>query len=311
MQAVKLLRSGRPVPILGLGTYKAMPKETSAAVDCALTVGYRHIDGAAVYNNEGPIGEALQHHLKRGNLKRKEVFVTSKLPAFSFHSEKTMRQEMEKSLDLLQLTYVDMYLVHLPWGISIREDGLRIPDPDGDIRTVWRMMETFHHEGKAKAIGLSNFSIRLMDKILPQAKVMPENLQLECHPYLQQKNLRNYCAEKNMVVTAYAPLGSPGRDARYLSGNLPNIMQEEAVLMVAKETGFTPAQVLIAFLLHQDMVPLPKSTKPQRIEENFGALKCKLSLSQMKQLAALECGVKYFTFKYAEGHPEFVPGEEY
>ncbi|ELU18412.1 hypothetical protein CAPTEDRAFT_213117 [Capitella teleta] len=308
---MRLLCSGSRIPFIGLGTYNAPTEEVSAAVDCALTVGYRHIDGAAAYKNEGAIGNALHHHLHTGKLKRKDIFVTSKLPVYSFHSQQTMRQELEKSLELLKLSQIDLYLVHSPWGVTIKDDDTLIPNLESDVVSVWRTMEKFHSEGKVKSIGLSNFSIRLMDKILAIAKVFPDNLQLECHPYLQQRNLRKYCSDRNIAITAYAPLGSPGRAPKYSPGELPDILKEPKVLAIAKEIGKTPAQVLLAFLLQQGLIPLPKSTNPKRIEENFNALQCKLSETHMKSLYDLDQGVKYFVFKYAESHPDYLVDEEY
>lgn len=301
------------MPNIGLGTYQMRSKEVAAAVDCALTVGYKHIDTAASYRNESSVGEALQDHLKSGKLKRKDIFVTSKLPNYSLDSEKAMQEEIEKSLDSLQLTHLDMYLVHMPWGSQLGPNGERIPTRQNSVEKTWRMMEKFHREGKTKAIGLSNFSIRLMDRVLSAAKIFPENVQFECHAYHQQSDIRAYCQKKNLAMTAYAPLGAPGLPERYKMHckNAPLLLQDERLLSIAEEIRRTPAQVLLAHVMALGCVPLPKSADLRRIEENLKATEITLSDSHMKTLAGLDSGIKYFVFHWAEGHYEYLDEEAY
>lgn len=309
--AYKLLAGGGRMPIIGLGTYEMAQKEVAAAIDCALTVGYRHIDTAATNHNEAAIGEALQDHLKSGKLKREDLFVTSKLPPSACDSDKDMHMELEKTLEALKLSYLDMYLVHTPWGVELGPDGKAIPTRHNSVERTWRMMEHFYEEGKVKAIGVSNFSIRLIDRVLASARIRPENVQFECHAYYQQKDIREHCEKNNLVMTSYAPLGAPGRPSGITPAHTPELMQDERLLSIAKEIKKTPAQVLLAYLMALDTVPLPKSSRFDRIEENFKATQVELTPAHMKTLRGLDSGVRYFIYHWAKRHYEYIDDEAY
>jgi alcohol dehydrogenase (NADP+) len=285
------LDNGAAFPRLGFGTWQAPEAEVEAAVYEALRVGYRHIDCAAVYKNEAAVGRAIQRALGEGLLVREDLFVTSKLwvgDAFAGNVEKAL----ETTLRDLQLEYVDLYLLH--WPILLKP-GTTVPFTKADllgydadeVLRVWREMEAEHGKGKTKALGASNFTVPKLRKLLASCAVRPAVLQVESHPYLQQKGLFEFCAAERVVVTAYSPLGSPARPARLRNDDDPVLLEDPVLVRVAAGLDASPAQVLIAWGLTRGSV-IPKSVTPARILQNFQALRLALSPEDLAALDALD-----------------------
>ncbi|CZT16667.1 probable aldehyde reductase [Ramularia collo-cygni] len=262
------LNTGAKIPAVGLGTWQSPPGEVKAAVAHALKSGYRHIDAAFVYGNEKEVGEGLKEAFDSG-IKREEVFVTSKLWC-------TYHREPEKCLDeglkRLGLEYVDLYLMH--WPAPMNPDGndpLAPKKPDGsrDMDTEWSHVQTWKElekllkTGKTKAIGVSNYSVKYLEELLPQATVVPAANQVENHPSLPQHELVDYCKSKGILVEAYSPLGSTGSP----------LFKMEGVQEVAKKHGVGAGTVLISYQVSRGNVVLPKSVTPSRIEENLKVVK--------------------------------------
>ncbi|XP_037068073.1 aldo-keto reductase family 1 member B1-like [Pollicipes pollicipes] len=272
------LSGGQRMPLLGLGCWQAPRQEVAAAVEAALLAGYRHIDTAYNYQNEDGVGEGIQAALKTGKMTRNELFVVTKLPLIAMQADK-VEKYLKKSLRLLGLDYVDLFLIHFPAGCIERsetdifpiKDGRLLIDPSTDLIALWKEMERMVTLGLTKTIGVSNFNAKQVLKIASNAQIPPAVNQVECHVYLQQRALREACKKHNVAITAYGPLGSPGRKALYESRGvtveLPDLLNNPVVRLVAEKHKRTAAQVLLRFLAQQDIIVIPKSTKATRIRE--------------------------------------------
>lgn len=216
LKMFKLLRTGRKMPIIGLGTWRAPNDEVEKAVNLAFELGYRHLDAATAYMNEKAIGNVINQWLESGKVKRQDLFICTKLPPIANRSQDVERY-LRNSLKDLQLDYVDLYLVHTPFALP-ETDGPFLTDANGDCvldtktshRSVWQKMEEMVDLGLAKSIGLSNFNEEQIQRILDNCRIPPAVLQIEVHLYMQQHKLVEFCKSNEIAVTAYSPLGSKG-----------------------------------------------------------------------------------------------------
>ncbi|XP_075016017.1 aldo-keto reductase family 1 member B10-like isoform X5 [Calonectris borealis] len=214
---------------------RAPPRKVEEVVKFAIDAGYRLFDCAYFYQNENEIGNAVQQKIKEGAVKREDLFIVTKA------GEK----------------------LH-----PVDDNGMSIPS-DTDFLDTWEAMEELVDDGLVKAIGISNFNHEQIERILnkPGLKYKPVNNQIECHPYLTQEKLIKYCKSKGIAVTAYSPLGSPNRP--WAKPGDPVLLDDPKIKEIAVRHHKTPAQVLIRFLIQRDVIVIPKSDKPQRIEENI------------------------------------------
>lgn len=298
-----------PMPILGLGTWKAAPGEVGAAVGEAVRLGYRHIDCAAIYGNEAEIGMALDDLLQAGEVTREELWITSKLWN-NAHAEKSVPQALQTTLSDLRLDYLDLYLVH--WPVALRPDVVFPTRGDQflsleemPLTETWAGMETCAQQGLARHIGVSNFNIRHLEAVRAAATRLPEMNQVELHPYLHQNDLLAYCQAHNIHLTAYSPLGSLDRPAAMKQADELSLLNNPVVRDIAAVQNCSPAQVLLRWSIERGTAVIPKSTHPARLAENLAATEVRLSDADMARLAELDCGYRYVTGEFweMEGSP--------
>ncbi len=256
------LRNGVEMPILGLGVWQSAPgEETRRAVAAALAAGYRHVDTARAYRNEADVGAAI----RESGVPRREVFVTTKLWNADHGYDKALRA-IDRSLESLGLEQVDLYLVHWP------VEGVR--------RDTWRAMEKILSGGKARAIGVSNYTIRHLDELLATAKVPPAVNQVEFSPFLFQRDLLSHCRRNGVQLEAYGPLVRAHK------------MEHPVLQKIAGKHRRTPAQVLLRWGVQHDLVVIPKSVHAERIRENADLFGFELDAEDAAALDALDEGYR-------------------
>jgi 2,5-diketo-D-gluconate reductase A len=255
-----MLNNGQMIPQLGFGVFLVKPAATEQAVAQALEAGYRHIDTAEMYGNEKQVGSAVA----RSGLKRSEVFVTTKL-GNDAHEPDDARRAFDTSLDRLGFDYVDLFLIH--WPLPTRYGGDFVP--------TWKALEGFYRDGRARSIGVSNFQAHHLRRLHQESELRPAVNQIEVHPYLTQLELRQFCADHQIAVEAWSPLG---RGA---------VLEDPEVVSIATAAGKTPAQVVLRWHIQRGDIVFPKSVSPDRIKENIDVFGFELSDSDLERISAL------------------------
>jgi diketogulonate reductase-like aldo/keto reductase len=285
------LNTGAFIPAVGLGTWKSKPGEVGEAVRQALLAGYRHIDCALVYGNEKEIGAVLTEFFSNPNsgVKREDVFITSKLWN-TYHHKDDVIKGITKTLQDLNVDYVDLYQMHWPIAmpytegvnIPLHKDGRRIVI-DYPLTETWAALEDVYRSGKAKAIGVSNFNQERLELLLKNGSVVPAVNQVELHPLLTQQPLVDFCASKGIHVTAYSPLGTP--DSPFRRGDAPSLLADETINAIAAKYNKGAGQVLIRWAIQRGTSVLPKSVNVDRIKQNIDVFDFELSTEEVALLS--------------------------
>ena len=255
--------AGSPVgiPQLGFGTYQIEPAETVQAVTTALEIGYRHIDTAQMYQNEAQVGQAVE------TFGRADVFLTSKLNN-GLHQPDDARRAFEQTLTDLRTDHIDLFLIHWPLPTLY----------DGDYISTWRTLGEFVTDGRARAVGVSNFQVSHLERLAAQTDLVPAVNQIEVHPYFGNEAVRAYGAEHGIVTQAWSPIAQG------------KVLDDPVVTEIAAQVGKTPAQVVLRWHLQRGDVVFPKSTTSSRIRENFELFDVVLDDVAMAAITGLDRG---------------------
>ena len=259
------LNDGHEIPQLGFGVFQVPPEETARAVAEALEVGYRHIDTAEMYRNEHGVGEAI----RAAGLERDQVYVTSKL-SNGFHRPDDARRAFDQTLKQLGFDAVDLFLIHWPLPTLY----------DGDFVSTWRVLEELKEQGRARSIGVSNFQVPHLERLLNETDVVPAVNQIELHPYLLNDAVRSFGEEHGIHTEAWSPIAQGA------------VLDDPVITGIAGRLDRTPAQVVLRWHIQRDSIVFPKSTTPSRIRENFELFDFELGPDDMSAIAALDQGEK-------------------
>lgn len=255
------LNDGVVIPSVGFGVFMIpVGDETYNAVRTALSLGYRHIDTAAAYFNEADVGRAIRD----SGIPREEIFVTSKLWLQDYGYEPA-KKGIEISLKNLGLGYIDLYLIHQPYG---------------DVPGAWKAMEEAKKEGKIRSIGVSNMTLKILNSFVRQFDTMPSVNQVECNPLYQQKEIRKLMAEHDVRLEAWYPLGHGDKA----------LLENPVITALAEKYGKNPGQIILRFENQEGFIVLPKSTHEKRIKGNIDIFDFKLTDEEMKSMEALDTG---------------------
>jgi 2,5-diketo-D-gluconate reductase A len=260
-QSIIKLNDGNRIPQLGLGVWKASNDEATHAVATALDAGYRHIDTAAAYKNEVGVGRALAET----SIPREEIFVTTKL----WNDQQLYAQKaLEESLEKLKLDYIDLYLIHWP-----------LPDQDNYVES-WKQLLKLKEQGLAKSVGVCNFHIPHLQRLIDETGTAPTVNQIELHPSLPQRQLHAWNATHRIATESWSPLAQGG----------DGLFEEALIQKLAKKYGKTPAQIVIRWHLDNGLIVIPKSVTPKRIHENFNVFDFKLEKEELSEFTKLDTG---------------------
>ncbi|XP_035735028.1 aldo-keto reductase family 1 member B1-like [Vespa mandarinia] len=304
------LNNGNKIPVLGLGTWQGGddPSIVAQAIKDAVDAGYRHFDCAYIYGNEREIGNALKEKIAEGVVKREDLYITTKLWNTAHKKEKVIPM-CKESLKNFGFDYIDLYLIHWPVAYTDDAKGLWPVDEKGnplygyeDYIDTWKGMEECVKLGLTKSIGLSNFNSVQIDRILSIATIKPVMNQVECHINLNQKKLREFCAKRNIAITAYSPLGSPLRP--WAKSDDPQVSIDQTK-EIAKKYKKSPAQVILRYLIDIGTIPIPKSASKARIKENINIFDFKLTPEEIAIIDSFDCGVRVCPAKEFKGHKDY------
>lgn len=316
MNDYAILNSGYKIPRLGFGTFEAAPDIVAGAVDVALSTGYRHIDCAMSYGNEKEVGEAIKTSLKKYNLKREEIFITSKLWCNS-HAPDEVYKACEVSVKSLGLQYLDLYLIHFPGAIKYKEGvPFDIHDPNTftfenhKIEDTWKAMEGLVSAGLVKSIGVSNFNKRQIERVLSICTIPPAVNQVEVNIHFPNTKLMEFCHSKNIQIEGYAPLGSPAYLHR-LTGKTKSLMEDENVVEIAHKHNRTPAQVLLRHGLQRGVIVLVGCVNSEFIKSDFNVFDFELTDMEMAKLNKTASEGRLIQWPGVVKHPEYPFHDEY
>ncbi len=294
----RTLYTGATIPGIGLGTFgsdKYTGGQIADAVRDAITLGYRHIDCAAVYRNESLVGEAIQSAAAANGLRRDDLFVTSKLWNDK-HAEADVIPTCEQSLRDLRLDHLDLYLVHWPFpnvhapgvDVSARDPNARPYIHEAFMRT-WSQMELLVERGLVRHIGTSNVTVPKLRRILGDARIKPAANEMELHPHFQQPELFRFVIESGIVPIGYSPLGSPSRPERDRTPDDTVDLEDPVIVEIARGRGVTPASICIQWAVTRGQIPIPFSVKREQYLASLQAAASEpLTADEMRAISAID-----------------------
>lgn len=259
LNEIQILNNGYPMPSVGLGVYKISDEDMTKVVNAAIDAGYRAFDTAYFYDNEASLGRAL----KDNGVDREYLFITTKLWNDYQGYEKTF-EYFNKSIENLQTDYLDLFLIHWPC------------EADGLFLETYKAMEELYEQGKVKAIGVCNFNVHHLEKLMAQSSIKPMVNQIEVHPYFNQQELQEFCNRHDIKVTAWMPLMRNR-----------GLLDDPVIVKIAEKYHKTPAQVVLRWHLAHNRIIIPKSQTPKRIQENIDILDFNLELTEVAEIDAL------------------------
>jgi alcohol dehydrogenase (NADP+) len=291
------LYTGSEIPAVGLGTFgsdRFTASEIAEAVLGAAEIGYRHFDCAAVYGNEREIGVSFQK-VMAGGIKREELWVTSKLWN-NKHAEEDVIPTCKKSLEDLQLDYLDLYLIHWPFpnhhgpGVDVdSRDPHAIPYIHENYMKTWRQLEKLVETGLVRHIGTSNMTIPKLKLLLQDAKIKPAANEMELHPHFQQPELFQFCVDNAIVPIGFSPIGSPTRPDRDKTPEDTVDIEDPVILKIAKRLNVHPAVVCVKWAVQRGQIPIPFSIHPKEYMSNLkAAIADPLTVEEMQELAGID-----------------------
>lgn len=259
LNEIQILNNGYPMPSVVLGVYKISDEDMTKVVNAAIDAGYRAFDTAYFYDNEASLGRAL----KDNGVDREDLFITTKLWNDYQGYEKTF-EYFNKSIENLQTDYLDLFLIHWPC------------EADGLFLETYKAMEELYEQGKVKAIGVCNFNVHHLEKLMAQSSIKPMVNQIEVHPYFNQQELQEFCDRHDIKVTAWMPLMRNR-----------GLLDDPVIVKIAEKYHKTPAQVVLRWHLAHNRIIIPKSQTPKRIQENIDILDFNLELTEVAEIDAL------------------------
>jgi diketogulonate reductase-like aldo/keto reductase len=291
------------MPAVGFGTLFRDLSTTTEAVKCALEVGFRHFDCAERYRNETQIGVAFQQVFAAGQIRREDVFITTKLWNTN-HRPERVKPAFEASCQRLQTDYIDCYLIHTPFAFQAGDDqdprdvfGHVIYDGEVTLLDTWRALESLVDEGRCKSIGLSDITLEALKEIVAAARIKPAVVQIESHPYLPEWEMLEFCQQHGIILLAFAPLGH---------GMQPNVLEDAVLTGIARHVQKTPAQVALAWAVQRGTAFLTTSATPAHIQENFDV--ATLPQRAMREIKEDISTRIRFNSVVETGVPGFIPG---
>jgi len=320
------LANGVRMPYILLGTWKSPPGKAREALRVALEAGYRGIDCANDYGNEPEIGKLLKELFESGALKREDIFIQAKLWNTN-HRKEHVRADLVATLEDLNISYVDSFVIHWPQAcpatgkaaivrkaytapaeegsmFPLEADGRFSMDEQSHFVETWHAMEELYEEGLAKSIGLSNFNIAQIREVIANAKKhQPMLLQNERHPYLQLKDLQDFCKLNNIHLQAYSPLGSKDRPA--VKAGDPELMEDQRIKAIGDKYGKSIAQVVLRWHVQTGVSCCPKSVTPSRVKENNEIWDFTLTPEDMAEFDRFNIGYRFLLWSQTSMHPDY------
>jgi len=297
MATAVLKRTGQKMPLVGFGLWKVTKSSCAETVYQAIKAGYRLFDGAGDYGNEKEAGEGVRRAIQDGLVKREDLFITSKLWN-TFHAREHVKPIAKMQLKLWGIDYFDLFLVHFPIALKYVDPAHRYPPEWFDdnrkvslqntpLQETWTAMEELVDDGLAKNIGLSNCTGSLILDVLRYARIEPQVLQVEIHPYLTQDALVQLVKTLGIALTAYSSFGPQGYVELQMDKGLPSLMDHDSVTSIAKKYEKTPAQVLLRWATQRGIAVVPKSNSADRLKENLLCDSFDLEEGEIKSISAL------------------------